>query len=252
MGKHTSPVVYSSFGKDSMVMLDLVRRAGYHLPIIFHREAFDPKKYEFANQVIQRNGYTVYDWPPQYMEVSKSPEGEFEIINRHQVRHGVDYLPIGIRPPVKGKPFLCGLEDFYRKPTGTFSFPWDLGFVGHKSVDIDPMLGPVPLVTDYINNSPACSLAFPLRYFTNEDIWEYTVSEGLPISRKRYNSKDGYREFQDTTWNPDYFTCCVACMDKDAPARVPCPKTGGNTINVSQSLNWRDVPPRPAHIEGGA
>jgi hypothetical protein len=59
-----TPAIMSSFGKDSMVMLHLIRSLKRDLPIVFYRESFMPKKYRFANAVIDEWDLTVYDYSP--------------------------------------------------------------------------------------------------------------------------------------------------------------------------------------------
>lgn len=238
---HHHPVVMSSFGKDSMVLLSLIGKADLKFPIIFHSEPFEPKKYEFSNRVIAANNYSVYDWPPFEMQVIERGK-HFEVVNRHQVAAArFDYLPIGIREPRANESFLCGLRDLYMKPTGGFIFPWDLVFIGHKSSDVDPILGPVPLPHDVVNDE--FTAAFPLRYFTDADIWAYTVRENLPINRGRYDTKDSFKEKDDISTNPDWFAVCTRCMRKSEVegAEVDCPKQGLKIPNVSHLLRW--VPP---------
>lgn len=77
---YNRPVVMSSFGKDSMVMLEILKCMGHKLPVICHRKQFFPEKYEFANRVIQENGYVVYDYPPLSTAVIQG-NGEMEIVN---------------------------------------------------------------------------------------------------------------------------------------------------------------------------
>ncbi len=244
---YKSPMVMSSFGKDSMVMLDILKRLGLRFPIVFHREPFFPKKYEFAERVIRDNDYVVYDYPPMSTGVVKN-NGQIEIVNFYQVKTGYSYVPTGIRPPVEGKPFLCGLEDIYLKPIGTFNFRWDLGFLGHKSTDIDPILGPVPLLVDLKVNPGSCSYAFPLRHFTDEDIWEYHKLFDIPINEKRYDPSNGFRERQDIDYNPDYYYSCTLCIDKDSPSSVFCPKYKCEIPNVSSQVRYTE--PGLSHYVG--
>jgi hypothetical protein len=240
--KCNNPIVASSFGKDSMVLLDLVRRAGFKLPILFFREPFFPKKYMFANYVIHLNDYVVYDFPPEFTGLVKR-NGTMEVINIHKINGKEIYLPTGIKPPLNGEPFLCALRDLYNKPTGTYNAPWDLLLIGHKSSDIDPVLGPVPLKSDVVAGNP--TYVFPLRAFADEDIWNYHQEFNLPINTKRYDADNNWKEFQDTTYNPDYFPACTACMDPDNEPRVFCPLLGEEIDNVASTLRYGEaIPPQ--------
>lgn len=233
---HNRSVIMSSFGKDSMVLLSIVDEASPGLPVLFHREPFSPEKYAFANKVILDRGYTVYDYAPISTAVLKA-RGHVEIMNAYQIgpNDTLD-LPTGVKPPIDGKPFLCGYSDLYCKPTGSFVFPWDLVFIGHKSSDVDPIRGPVPLLVDVVSNVGAPDYAYPLRHFTDDDVWNYTAKRGLPIHTTRYDPENGYNERDDVSTNPDYHLACTACLDPDNPVAVYCPKAKAEITNRSQRI----------------
>jgi hypothetical protein len=247
------PAVMCSFGKDSMVLLHLVRTEGFNLPVIFHREPFLPRKYYFSRKVIALWNLTIYDFPPLQTAVQEHG-GNYEIVNYYPAGARPCLVPTGLTAPAAGEKPLCALHDIYLKPTGTFNYPWDVVFHGHKSSDVDPVYGPVPLSADFARNIDSASAAFVLRHFTDEDIWTYTERFKLPVHDERYEKADGaWRERADRTQNPDYFPACWACMVKDGGA-VPCPRLGGlETANVSAQLRWakREEPayfaqPKPA------
>ncbi len=238
MGETQRPAIMSSFGKDSMVLLHLVRSLGHKLPVIFHKEPFMPKKYRFARKVINLWDLTVYDFAPNATAVQQNGE-DFEIVNYYPGGARPVVLPTGICAPAKGEAPLCGLHDIYLKPIGTYAYPWDAVFVGHKSSDHDPIYGDVPLAADFARNLGSASAAFPLRHFTDEDVWAYHAQFDLPIHVERYEkTKTGWRERADKTQNPDYFPACVDCMRQGGKA-VPCPRLGGAlTSNVAAQLRW--------------
>lgn len=237
------PIVLSSFGKDSIVLLDLIKKSGKRYPILFFKEPFFPKKYEFANDVIHKEDYTVYDYPPLDNAITQRGYS-FEIINYHQVSSNpvrTLYLPTGIVSPDLTKPYLCGLEDIFNKPKCSgFDFPWKTLFIGHKSSDVDPILGGVQLKVDSFVDGEI-TYVFPLRYFTDEDIWNYTIREDLRINEKRYNRNDNWKEFKDYTYNPDYFPACITCMNRDSGNTVFCPKLGKLIPNVAATLPFIEV-----------
>jgi hypothetical protein len=221
-----------------MVVLDLFKQLGHKLPILFFREPFHPKKYWFSNTVIDNNDYVVYDYPPLRTAITKH-EGKVEIANFHQV--GTEeqeiFLPTGVREPQPGEDWLCGLFDLYDKPTGTFSFRWDTVFIGHKSSDHDPIIGDVPL-KDYVAEAGPITTVFPIRDFTDEDVWAYAEQFHIPINIRRYNKADGWKEFVDLTYNPDCHPACIACMDRDREATVLCPKTNEMIPNISGGIRY--------------
>jgi hypothetical protein len=247
VAEYRNPVVLASFGKDSMVILNMLERLGLKFPLIFHREPFSPAKFAFANRIIEQGDYQVYDYAPLETVVTKK-NGRMEIGNCYQVGAGSLYLPNGVIPPEERKEFLCGYWDLYRRPTGTFNFPWDVGLVGHKSTDVDACLGAVPLKVDIRENPGSCDYAFPLRHFTDDDVWRYTREFNVPFNEKRYNAADGFREFEDLTYNSDHYHACTLCLDPDQPETVICPKTGQALPNISGQIRFVK-PELPDYIE---
>lgn len=222
------PIVACSFGKDSMVLLHMVR-SQRKTPVLFYRDPFFPEKYDFANSVIAEWDLNVYDYPPMSTSVAQSKE-TYEITFNHQI--GPEkYIGRGmeITNPVPGQTYLCGYRDLYQRPLGLFNFAWDLMFHGHKNSDVDPTHGPVPIAMDLMQQEGAPTAAYPLREFTDEDIWTYIKINEVPFNRKRYT-------FNDLHANSDFFPACVKCMDKNGPKTVECPKLGVLVNNVSSEL----------------
>lgn len=238
MRRAERPAIMCSFGKDSMVLLHLVRSEGLRLPVIFHREAFLPKKYAFSRKVIALWNLAVYDFPPLQTAVQEHA-GNYEIVNYYPAGARPCIVPTGLTAPAGTEKPLCALHDLYLKPTGTFNYPWDVVFHGHKSSDVDPVYGPVPLAADFARNIDSASAVFPLRHFTDADVWAYHAKFDLPVHVERYEEHGGsWREKADRTHNPDYFPACWACMVKGGGA-VPCPRyEGAETANVSAQLRW--------------
>jgi hypothetical protein len=246
--RYKNPAIMSSFGKDSMVMLDLIERNfDRKLPVIFHREPFFPRKLDFANMVIASKGYTVYDYAPSAVTLIKSGSS-MEFVNWYHVGgKKYSYLPTGVVEPVPGEPYLCGLNDIYHKPiSSNFAFPWDLVFVGHKSSDKDPAFGDVVLHVDVKQNEGGPDYAFPLRHFTDEDIHTYHKHFKVPINSMRYKSVGEYpnakfEELSDVHYNNDYYPICTRCIDRDGPASVVCPLTGLEISNISKEVVYTEV-----------
>jgi hypothetical protein len=234
---YRNPVVMASFGKDSMVVLDILKRMGLKFPLVFHREPFSPAKFAFANRMIEEGDYEVYDYAPLETVVTKN-NGRMEIGNCYQVGTSFLYLPYGVVAPEEGKPFLCGYSDLYQRPTGTFNFPWDVGFVGHKSSDVDACMGALPLKVDIRENPGSCDYAFPLRHFTDADVWRYHRKFDVPINLRRYDENDGFREFRDLTFNSDHYHACTLCLDPDQPETVKCPKTQEMIPNIHSTIRF--------------
>lgn len=241
-----NPSVMCSFGKDSMVVLDLVRRHR-DLKVVFHREPFQHHKYDYANRVIREWDLHVIDYPPLATSI-REEGGEIEIINHYQIGASHVYLPTGLRPQSSGKT-LCALTEIYDKPTGTFMYPFDVTFHGHKSTDVDPVLGAMPLASDIALNPTSVSAAFPIRHFTDDDVWQYLEENNVPIHHDRYEKVDGkWREREDKTHNPDYINACYSCMSPAAiKTGADCPRFGCRVSGVWPQLRHNSQQ-KPAYL----
>lgn len=247
------PAFMCSFGKDSMVLLHILQKHGIKVPLIFHKDPWFPKKYAFADGIVAEYELEVYDYPPFAVTMWEG-ESIMAFTNHYQIgdisRGAVLQLPKNILPPEEGKKWLCGLTDVLRRPTGNFSYPWDFVFIGHKDSDEDQIAGKVTLHCDIKNNGGnGPSAAFPLRHFTDADIWDYTEIHGVPQQEDRYDVKNR-KEWPNKETNSDYANVCIACIDSRKKGQfVECPKLNGLVIS-----NASDMVPymKPNHDYYGA
>lgn len=247
-----APALMWSSGKDSMVLLFLLRsravRGVEGFPVIWHREPWGGRKYEFGERMVREWGFRVYDWAPTSV-VASAAGAAVCLVNHYQVsRSGKTCaLPIDIEEPAHfhGGDFVCGLRDIVHRPKGQFEYPWDVVLHGHKSSDVDPLLGPVPLEQDIVLNEGAPAVAFPLRNWTDADVWEFTRRYDVPQQWDRYDRETG-QENPDRTTNPDYFEGCMRCLDKREKATVFCPKLRMQVTNISGQVAYVDS--RPGYL----
>lgn len=236
-----NPVVMCSFGKDSIVVLHLVRQFR-KLKVIFHREAVQHHKYEYANRMMREWDLHVIDYPPSATAMSEG-NGHLDLVNYYQIGGNTVYLPTELNYEERGTDTVCALSDLYGKPTGTINYPFDLIFHGHKASDHDPILGNVPIFADVAMNVGFPSAAYPIRYFTDEDVWRYIEENSIPIHHERYEKKEGkWGDTPDKSQHPHYVSCCYACMSKRSGNSVQCPKWGISVSNVSNQLRWAPKP----------
>lgn len=238
---YKNPVFMCSFGKDSMVILEILQRMDKTPPVLFHRDPWFPEKYTFADEMIMRYGLEVYDYPPSAMTLWEGKE-IMAFTSHYQVGNRADaimQLPKNILPPEDGVKYVCGLRDILRRPTGYFNYPWDVAFVGHKNSDQDQIAGKIPLNCDIKQaNGVTPDLCFPLRQWTDDDIWDYIDRFAVPVQLNRYDKK-ARKELPDKRFNSDYAHVCIACCDSRSKAlSVMCPKYGREVSCVSNFVPY--------------
>ncbi len=246
------PAVMCSFGKDSMVMLHLMLQMGVKLPVVFYQDPWFAQKYQFAKDVAEAWGLVVWDYQPSAVTMWEG-KGIMAFTNHYQIGPRLPdgripdmAVPKNIEEPVEGRFYLCGLVDLFARPLGTFEFPWDMVLIGHKSADEDQIAGKVPLQCDRVRSEAGGPVAgFPLKDWTDEDVWAYTERFEVPVQLDRYvRGTDGmWGEHEDKWANSDYWHACIACIDRRNGPVVECPKLKRPVPNVSDRITYRDIVP---------
>lgn len=212
------PVVCCSFGKDSLVLLDLVYRIR-RCPILFfpqHARQF-PEKYVFAKAFMEAYQLPVFSLPPRL--VTHVQDGDyFDIFTQFGGdTTGPLTMPLGCRPWTgPDQEFVCAAEMLLQPPTPSVNYPWDLTFTGTKACD------PIPLATSIESFQPVIAsgttrIVLPLADWTDDDIWGYIKAREMPYNLARY---DEHLEAAD----PDTYPTCFACLDtRKRGEKVFCP-----------------------------
>ena len=242
LASHNRPCVLWSGGKDSMVLLHILRQLTPPMPVICWREPWLPYKQRFANKIIDDWNLNVWDWHPASVSLVKG-NGRIDVLNAYQMglQGATLTLARGIEKGSKEERPLCGRDTFMSRPVAPFVPPWDVCFHGHKSCDIDACSGPVPLEVDIMDTPGMMACVFPLRHWTDEEVFEYIEDEEVPYDKKRYAKVGG--EWQVLPYqreNPDYYPACMRCLDPDEGAFVHCPKYNRQINNVSDRVKWQE------------
>lgn len=225
------PVVMSSFGKDSMVMLFIIFKVmEKRIPVIYHGVPWEPWKDDWAHNIIKQWHLEVYDYPPIQSGIKVKPD-RLEIAHRYQI--GADRfidIPVNILPPEKN--FQCGLK-MVSRPKGAFLYQWNLTLIGHRSCDVDQFDGHLPLKNDLVEIG-STMLAFPLKDWSDEELWEFIEKRRVPV---QYGTRYiGRSEIDFKDFNNDYIEACTACIDPRNPEKVFCPLVKREIPNVSADV----------------
>lgn len=229
------PAVLWSGGKDSGVLLYIALQIKPDIEIIHWKIPFLPAKYSFHETVRAALNLTVHDWIPQSVALCHGND-RVDFMETYGVASTAITVARGTERPEQGKPFVCG-RDWLRRPTGIVNAPFDLLLCGHKTVDEDPLSGPIPLQLDVLE-LPGTKIAYPLKEWTDQDIWNFHTENNIPYDLNRYEVKETGQigNKADKHLNSDYFHTCVACIDKRESEFVYCPKINCTVNNVSANV----------------
>lgn len=236
------PVILWSGGKDSMVLLDLVRyKMDLNLPVVLFREPWWPQKYAFHDTLAAVWNLEVYSPPPLASTAYQAPD-HLVLLARYGMRGSdvievpKDVIEYDASPTVS---WACGVE-ILERPRGVMEWPWETVLVGHKDCDIDPVLGQVPLKTARHAMPGGTTLLYPLRHWTDADIWDYIEAHDLPMDEARYHVAER-RNWADRGANADWFHACTRCLSTPASESVPCPRWQRDIPGRKEGVVWEDT-----------
>jgi 3'-phosphoadenosine 5'-phosphosulfate sulfotransferase (PAPS reductase)/FAD synthetase len=249
-------VIFWSGGKDSMVLLHLLRSEGIDLPVAFFREPWQPRKYAFHDQLIRDWNLHVLSWHPSDVAFQQTGD-EVELQNIYAIDTFTITCPTGIVPAEVDLPWACAV-DMAGRPTQAkleVRGPIQCAWIGHKGCDTDAVLGGDAGTRIGVKQGEnGTTVFFLLKDWTHEDIWEYIERFEVPYDAARYEKVDGvWRERPDRRHNADYVHACTACVDSrpDAPKFVHCPRFGTVIENCSAALPWTE-PQKLSYMEDAA
>jgi 3'-phosphoadenosine 5'-phosphosulfate sulfotransferase (PAPS reductase)/FAD synthetase len=111
---------------------------------------------------------------------------------------------------------------------------------------VDPYEGPVPLRAAEADVGNV-HMVFPLRDWTDDDLWDYIELTKVPFDTRRYKDR---QEIADRWHNPDYFHACTACIDpREEREMVFCPKLQREIPNSGPGVTRLET--LPDYIEKG-
>lgn len=188
----SSPVVLSSFGKDSVLLLMLIREIA-NVPVIWFRTGSDET---FAKAMIRGLDLTVFSYPPADVYPLQDANNLTLI---HEYSFGPDRLPVVV-DIVSGT--KCSL-DHNTKRLPTMYQPWDVVFTGYKDSDTHWLKGPNELFRNV--RLGLARVVTPLQHLTDAQVIEELEACGIDYDRS------------------DELSLCTACYSSTAET-VHCPK----------------------------
>lgn len=182
-----APAVLSSFGKDSLLLLDLVREVIPHPTVLWFRTGMDER---FARRIIRDWQLTAFSWAPAAVYLVSRGNDRTMVqeysIGEHRLPVLVDLIP--------GEPCIaCKLQ----QRTSNLYLPFDTLLVGWKDTDEHWLKGNALLAPDGFLAGRSTVYA-PLRHMTDDAV--------------RAAVKDRQIPFEPT---PDELPVCSHCLSSE-------------------------------------
>lgn len=235
------PVVAGSFGKESMVMLYLILSIKPEMAVIYFPGFPHPTKHAWPERMAREWNLNLFaPFPSARDAISK--DGHVELIELYELAPGrFMYFPIEAAPGYEpDRDSHCALAQLHEGPTSSGPADFDAVLIGHRNDDVDPTHGPAPL-REYVVDTGDFRYVYPLKDWTESDVWEASRLLGIPQNEARYRDRD-----MDA--NNDYYDLCTRCFPGSAGQFVACPKTGLDVPVVGREAEmeerraqWRQV-----------
>lgn len=226
------PLVAWSGGKDSQVLLALTRIVRKGLPVAHFRPFESPSKHLFADLIIGCQDLNLVQMLPAFRQAIAKGD-HIEIVEAYQInQNAFIYFPIEAEPDhVPGPGSHCAIQKI-NEPTTEQALDFDCLFIGHRSDDIDPAHGAIPLKEDVIE-AAGVRTVYPLKSWTEADVWEAGRILNVAQNAARYSE-------QRMEANADYYPLCTECLKAGAGDSIICPKINEPVYRLGNFLNLEE------------
>jgi 3'-phosphoadenosine 5'-phosphosulfate sulfotransferase (PAPS reductase)/FAD synthetase len=231
--RHRRPALFVSWGKDSMVLLWTLHRLGIlkQWTLLHGRDPQAPHKLRDVASWVREVGLVVHDIMPAARQIHESEDGHLRVVARYRLDEDFSTC-LGWSVDDTGKAEICLRDEWITGlPLAIHAVGCDAYVIGHKSADQEPGLESMDLHADAVQAAPGIMAYFPLRHWTDEDVWHYSDDFDIPRDTARYTQPD------NRAVDPDWKQACGRCLLRGNAGAdmVPCPRHG-----------W--VPPMPQEM----
>ena len=223
--RHQRPALMLSWGKDSLLLAHRLVRLGLAPKWTFLHcvDPLQPDKLRFVAEVMREWHLIVHPLMPARRAIFEDG-ADLNIVGQYILSEQTTFdLPKDVDDACVGEcgRYVCLRDQWIEgQPLAIHDLANDALVIGHKDADVDPVLGPIPLNRDQLVTPDGITVYFPLRRWSNADVWHFTTQWGVPWDRARYENPS------DKAQNPDWIHACGHCLRRDAPEAVSCPKYG--------------------------
>lgn len=232
IGFDSDPVVCWSGGKDSQIVLWLVRQVDPRVKVAYFSLNNDSRKLAFINEMANVWDLSLFFLEPVAIDMAGQGE-HIEVI--YLFRIGDFLFHLGMQGNGRLTNPICAIEMHNSNPSSDL-LDGSLIFHGHKSSDVDTLYGPAPLKSDSaVSPSGRTKIVYPLKDWTDQDVWDATRFLNIPQNWRRYNKETGAK-LESDVFNSDAYNLCTNCIQPGKGDLVECPKVKGVIRSIASEI----------------
>ncbi len=225
LAAHARPAVMCSFGKDSLLLLHLVRERIEDVSAIWLGHETTSDQFAFIERTLLDWDLTLFKLAPAHRYIVRAPNGAYALVREYLI-NGAPYPVIS---DLVHSDTRCLLR-LDRQASGNIEAPFDCVFVGWKASDRHSIFGddPIPFPPDGAEIAGAAWYA-PLREMTDDEVWRATRDLNIPYNEAKYDQNRAQAD-------PDDVVACSRCLTEQG--RVFCHDVGAEIDAAEWDRDW--------------
>lgn len=219
------PVIFSSFGKDSLCLLSLMREAGLDLDVAYFELGAIPAAHRFARGLISLGALRVTVLKAHSTLLVVGEHG-FDAAYCFRLSSGDSVEIVGATFDDSASSELrCGLRTGVKKASAHPPYDWNLIVTGRRRADWDPTLGSLATEHSAVTLAHGTEILMPILDWSDEDVAFYLIERGdYRPDPERYEISNGtLRNRTGTEANPDHVPICIRCLAAQSGQVPHCP-----------------------------
>lgn len=243
-------VIFSSFGKESLVLIQLADELGLNTDVGYFELGFASEKHAFARYRVNSLGDRVFRLVP-FRTVTIAGADNTSLGYQFRLTTGDVITIAGATFDESNRQEVeCAIErGLIRYEFTAPTYNWNSIVCGRRSSERDVTVGDLFWPSTLYRMEFGAKISMPLLNWSDSDVMNFLQSRAIQIDWRRYQKHGRHIvERPDKTYSPDHVNCCCRCASVGRGAAVLCPVSRVNIVSLLnvQPLEYRsDVLVKP-------
>lgn len=227
------PVIFSSFGKESQILLRLAEEIGLRPDVGYFDNGFSSEKQDFAQRQLKTLGDRAFQLVP-FRTVTVAGMTNASLGYQFRLKSGDVITIVGATFDDSESPNVaCAIQRGLIRKESSPSYEWDSIVCGRRSSECDATVGELFWPSNLYRMEYGAEIFMPLLDWSELDVSSFLQSRNIEVDSRRYVlSRTTIAERPGNVFNPDHIDCCCRCAAVSRGDLVHCPISGANVISL--------------------